>query len=458
VIHRTVYYGSRKFFYARDVKNGHLIWRNDEVKIFGGTPIYWNERLYFISKDYTRDFSQLFCLSATNGRLLWKKNMPGDPNIFTPIVHNRKVYISTLNTLYCYNAYNGKRIWVKKHKANIASHTVFANNRLYLSLDNGSISMLEPETGQFIDSFPSYNKKGAHFIIAGETLFITDEKGALYSYQSYEKKLKWKFQSDFTNLRGTLSSANGRVYLAVASHLYSVSPGILPATSYIASSGRDKEKQKEPFEEKKKEVISPASTKQVEKEKISVQLKDSKNNPIKGEITVFQNNKPHKYYTKGGETIIEVEKNREFSMTAEAKEYFSKTVHIESRQKRKSIDITMQRLKKNRTYVFNDINFKYNSAELRESSYQTLKAISRLFKDNPDLKIIIKGHTDNIGGKDFNLKLSQRRADKVKDFLVKNGVKDTRIKAIGMGESKPVASNDTEKGRAKNRRVEFKIK
>jgi outer membrane protein OmpA-like peptidoglycan-associated protein len=70
----------------------------------------------------------------------------------------------------------------------------------------------------------------------------------------------------------------------------------------------------------------------------------------------------------------------------------------------------------------------------------------------------INGHTDNTGGDDLNLKLSQDRADAAKQYLVNQGISADRITAIGYGSSKPIQSNDTEEGRSKNRRVEFKLK
>ena len=447
VIHNVVFYGSRKFFYARDVRNGHLIWKNNEVKIYGGTPIYWNQRIYFISKDFKRDLSRVFCLSATNGTLLWKQDIPGDPNIFTPVVYNRKVFIGSINKLYSFNAYNGEPVWTKQYKQYLASHTVFANNRLYISLDDGKIYMLDPKSGNIIDSFPNFNDKGANFIIVGETLFIPDQKGVLYSYQSYNKKMNWKFQTDFTNKRGTLSSANGRIYLAVGNRLYSISTGILPSPAAIVASAQTGEPGKEEYEKE-----------EIKKETIEINLKNSENNPLPGEITVNQNKQSHKYFARNGKTVIKVEKNKEFFVIAEAKDYFVKTIHIEAKQKKKSIDITLESIQMDKTYVYNDINFKFGSAELLESSFFTLNAIGKLFKRNPHLEIEIKGHTDNKGREDYNLKLSQRRADKVKEFLIKNGILDTRIEAKGYGESKPVASNDTDEGRTKNRRVEFKIK
>ena len=68
----------------------------------------------------------------------------------------------------------------------------------------------------------------------------------------------------------------------------------------------------------------------------------------------------------------------------------------------------------------------------------------------------IEGHTDSVGADDFNLTLSQKRSDSVKQYLIGKGILDTRLTAVGFGETKPVASNKTSLGKAKNRRVELK--
>ena len=72
-----------------------------------------------------------------------------------------------------------------------------------------------------------------------------------------------------------------------------------------------------------------------------------------------------------------------------------------------------------------------------------------------ELNTEINGHTDNIGNDKFNMELSINRANAVKNFLIKQGVDPTLLKVVGHGETKPIKSNDTEKGRAKNRRVEI---
>jgi outer membrane protein OmpA-like peptidoglycan-associated protein len=78
-----------------------------------------------------------------------------------------------------------------------------------------------------------------------------------------------------------------------------------------------------------------------------------------------------------------------------------------------------------------------------------------MLKQNPTLKINIEGHTDNIGGDIANQQLSESRAKSVLNALISKGTDGTRLKAKGWGQSKPIADNSTEQGRAKNRRVEI---
>ncbi|HLM81844.1 MAG TPA: OmpA family protein [Terriglobales bacterium] len=85
-----------------------------------------------------------------------------------------------------------------------------------------------------------------------------------------------------------------------------------------------------------------------------------------------------------------------------------------------------------------------------------LKEIAQVLQDHPDWKLTVKGHTDNIGGDTFNLDLSKRRAAAVKNALVKDyAIVPDRLLTDGFGRSRPVDSNDTLEGRARNRRVEL---
>jgi len=88
---------------------------------------------------------------------------------------------------------------------------------------------------------------------------------------------------------------------------------------------------------------------------------------------------------------------------------------------------------------------------------ETLDGIAETLIEYPESKVVVKGYTDSRGTEEYNLRLSERRANAVRDYLVAKQVRSARITAVGFGESFPVASNDTAEGRQRNRRVEIEI-
>ena len=103
------------------------------------------------------------------------------------------------------------------------------------------------------------------------------------------------------------------------------------------------------------------------------------------------------------------------------------------------------------------VSFKSGSDVLNESSNQRLDASIQDLKNNPDLQVIVAGHSDSRGNPDFNRALSQKRAEAVRNYLITKGVNPARLSARGYGDKEPAATNDTAEGRAKNRRVELRI-
>lgn len=101
------------------------------------------------------------------------------------------------------------------------------------------------------------------------------------------------------------------------------------------------------------------------------------------------------------------------------------------------------------------IYFDFGSYELKPECYKLLDKLVEELKSNPTLKVQITGHTDNIGSDEFNLDLSFKRADAVKEYLVNNGCDTENIKILGKGKSEPLNNNNSDRDRAKNRRVEF---
>jgi OOP family OmpA-OmpF porin len=101
------------------------------------------------------------------------------------------------------------------------------------------------------------------------------------------------------------------------------------------------------------------------------------------------------------------------------------------------------------------INFETGKSDIKAESQPTIEQIVEMLKQNPDLKISIEGHTDNVGSDKSNQTLSENRAKSVMDALIAKGIDKSRLSSKGWGSSKPIADNNTEEGKAKNRRVEI---
>ncbi|MBS9405566.1 OmpA family protein [Halomonas sp. TRM85114] len=102
-----------------------------------------------------------------------------------------------------------------------------------------------------------------------------------------------------------------------------------------------------------------------------------------------------------------------------------------------------------------DVTFPFDSAELRTAAESELNQVARALRQSPEVRVVIAGHTDSIGTAEYNRDLSQRRAESVATYLQSRGIDGNRMRTIGYGEDRPVATNDTDAGRSQNRRVEI---
>ncbi len=106
-------------------------------------------------------------------------------------------------------------------------------------------------------------------------------------------------------------------------------------------------------------------------------------------------------------------------------------------------------------WVVKGVTFDYKKWDIKEAFNSNLSNIVDVLQKNPDMRIRIEGHTDNIGSMKYNINLSQKRAQAVKNYLVEKGINESRVSVVGFGFKKPIAPNDTEEGRALNRRAEI---
>ena len=143
---------------------------------------------------------------------------------------------------------------------------------------------------------------------------------------------------------------------------------------------------------------------------------------------------------------------------AEQKAAIAQAQAIEQRsQKELMQELHAERTARGLVVTLEDVLFEVNGADLQPGTQVQLLRLVEFLKGNPDRKVLIEGHTDSIGSSEYNLQLSLLRAESVQSFLVGNGLPADRLTAIGYGETRPEAPNDSATGRQQNRRVEVVI-
>jgi outer membrane protein OmpA-like peptidoglycan-associated protein len=161
-----------------------------------------------------------------------------------------------------------------------------------------------------------------------------------------------------------------------------------------------------------------------------------------------------------GHYLITLPLGRDYAFNVNRKGYLFYSDNFPSNREPDSTyvkDIPLQPIEANASIVLNNIFFDSNSWEIKPASQVELDILVALVKENPGLKIEIGGHTDNVGKPADNLVLSNNRAKAVTAYLGTKGISPSRLIAKGYGESRPVADNNTEAGRAVNRRTEMKV-
>jgi outer membrane protein OmpA-like peptidoglycan-associated protein len=163
-----------------------------------------------------------------------------------------------------------------------------------------------------------------------------------------------------------------------------------------------------------------------------------------------------------GEFLVALPTNRNYALNVSKDGYLFYSENFELKGEAKASkpvvkDVPLQPIAVGESVVLRNIFFETAKYNLKPASEIELKKLITFLNNNPKITIELGGHTDNVGSDADNQLLSENRAKSVYNYLVNNGVESTRLQYKGYGESKPVATNDTEAGRAQNRRTEFKI-
>ena len=198
-----------------------------------------------------------------------------------------------------------------------------------------------------------------------------------------------------------------------------------------------------------KAVVKDAKSKQLLNASYSIIDLDTKKEVYKG------NTSNGKFFVS-----IELNKNDALQIQKEGYLFYSQNINLKettTETKPYEIEVLLEPIAANSKITLNNVFFDFDKNELKQESFVELDKLADLLKKNPTVKIEISGHTDNKGDKKYNLALSQKRAESVVNYLVQKGIAAARLVAKGYGDTMPIAPNDIEENKAKNRRTEVKV-
>lgn len=162
-----------------------------------------------------------------------------------------------------------------------------------------------------------------------------------------------------------------------------------------------------------------------------------------------------------GDYVASLLKNEDYLLTIKGEDIVYQSTYVAAKDSITApvikLEMEVQPIEVGMHYRLHNIYFAFNSADILSSSQKVLDEFIVFLNDHPTMTISIEGHTDNVGSDEFNLILSENRAKAVYNYLVNNGIDANRLQYKGFGKTTPIATNETEEGRAMNRRTEFVI-
>ena len=155
---------------------------------------------------------------------------------------------------------------------------------------------------------------------------------------------------------------------------------------------------------------------------------------------------------------FEIFGSAKYQVTAEAEGYIPHTVIVDPKEAKNNLIVrNISLTSKGETVVLDHLIFEQGKAVINPKSFQELDELVAMMKDSPKVEIQLEGHTDNVGNQEANLKLSQSRVDAVKKYITSRGINKKRVQTKAFGGSQPIAKENTEEARARNRRVEMRV-
>ncbi len=471
----SVVYGTRNVFMSRDVKQGRVRWVNDTIKTYSGFPSFYDKYVFTQSMDYGSDKYSVVCLKGDSGEIVWTREFPAPHRIFSPVVQAGKVYLPVNEVMHCLEADGGKEIWEKSYNALITSNPSFTESSILFTTGNRYVIASDIETGDVGKIIDCGEQSSPYFVTVRDQIYVSkqitkESGGADHSYTETDAYLLnregaiWSFSAPFPGGPLQPAASRGLLFIPAGRVLYAIgkpypkekSEERVPANGDFGPEADTIEKSGADDTEKVPERSDPIAPMR----DISVKVTDRGGKEVVTEIEVNQWADSRRIYSNthdlsGSGRMIKVPEGDGVGLTVYSEGYVPRTI-ILGKQDRNA-EIRLEPIQRGKNYILDNILFEIDEAYLTSESVPILNRLLEMLRNNPGMRIEIRGYTDSSGPRDHNIILSRRRAEAVRDYLVKNGVSPIRLAAVGFGPDNPIAGNDTIEGRRRNRRTEMVV-
>jgi len=472
ILDNEIYYGTRNMFISREIRNGHLRWDNKKIKTYSGFPSFYDELVFAQSMDFSTGRYELHCLNAASGAELWSRSIPKPMKIYPPVVYKGRIYVPSSKTVHCLDIKSGTSLWTREYDDYITSIPGFTDRAIVFSVGNSDILVISPEDGSIQSRIETAPRSSPEFVIIRDQIYIAHNANQRIKDKdlpfgrvralSFDKHPLWEYITPFPGAVSQPIASRGILFLPAGNYLYALGTEyyariVKGGDGYAVVPGKkDGEKDVTAAEKEAPTEKHPEPAK-IRTRRMRLTVTDRDKRPLPASVEVTKREKGEVVYSRRvkpdekGE--IEVPAGDGVELLATAEGYVPRKEIIDERDADRSIEL--DKLRRGRGFVVDNIHFEFDKAYLKKESLDLLEKLTQIMKRTPDLRLEVRGHTDSTGDKAYNQKLSERRADAVAEYMVKNGVSPERLRAVGFGDSKPIASNSTPEGRAKNRRTEF---
>ncbi len=475
----AILYGTRNVFMSRELRNGRTLWNNSAIGSYSGFPTFYDRYVLTQSMDFGKDRFTVFCLYADSGKIVWETVIEKPPVIYPPVVYKGNVYIASGAKLYCLSLDGGRVLWSREYGELITSNPGFTEREIIFSVGNRRIVSVDPSGGGLLHDIDFGERTGPYFVTIRDQIYIAHsvqrEVGgrelpftALKAIRFSNNDKLWEFLTPFPGAPSQPVASRGIMLLPAGNYLYAVGTEYYPRTvkggsAYYRPGGDTPGGEAALHPEKKEEPLEPIkreAEKTLPLRTMKLSVSDEGGAPVGAHVSVKKWEKDRLVYSKevavsgpGGK--IEVPDTDGVEVMATSDGFIPKKIVVNRGEDERSIQL--ERIEQGKTIVMDSIYFEIDRAYLKKESLDVLDRVIAILKRNPSMKIEVRGHTDSTGEKAHNQRLSERRADAVVEYMIKNGISPERLSALGLGAEKPIASNANEEGRKKNRRTEFFI-